>query len=109
MRWLIIPCVAGVVALGGAVAQAQAVRSSAGELAVTAVARGLDHPWAIAFLPDGRLLVTERPGRMRIVGTDGKLSPPLAGVPKVFAASQGGLHDVVLDRGYAENHTIYFC
>ena len=84
-------------------------RSSAGDIAVETVARGLDHPWAIAFLPDGRLLVTERPGRMRIVATDGKLSPALAGVPKVFASGQGGLLDVVLDRGYAQNQTIYFC
>jgi glucose/arabinose dehydrogenase len=55
------------------------------------------------------VLVTERPGRMRIVAKDGKLSSPLAGVPKVFASGQGGLHDVVLDRRYGENHTIYFC
>ena len=77
------------------------------------VATGLTNPWALAFLPDGRLLVTERPGRMHIVGSraslDGKLSPALTGVPKVFAVGQGGLHDVVLDRRYGENHTIYFC
>ena len=54
------------------------------------------------------MLVTERPGRLRIVA-DGKLSPPLAGVPKVFASSQGGLHDVALDRNFAQNQTIYFC
>ena len=55
------------------------------------------------------MLVTERPGRMRIVGKDGTLSPALAGVPQVFASGQGGLHDVVLDRSFAQNHTIYFC
>jgi len=55
------------------------------------------------------MLVTERPGRMRIVTPDGKLSAPLGGVPKVFAVGQGGLHDVVLDRGFADNKTIYFC
>jgi aldose sugar dehydrogenase len=99
----------GLVALGSAPVAAQTARSSAGELAVETIARGLDHPWAIAFLPDGRLLVTERPGRMRIVARDGKLSPALAGVPKVFASGQGGLHDVVLDRGYPQNQTIYFC
>ncbi|MGH7316995.1 MAG: PQQ-dependent sugar dehydrogenase, partial [Candidatus Rokuibacteriota bacterium] len=49
---------------------------------VTDVARGLEHPWGVALLPDGRFLVTERPGRMRIVGRDGRLSEPLAGVPK---------------------------
>jgi glucose/arabinose dehydrogenase len=94
---------------GGAPAVAQTSRSSIGDFAVETVARGLNHPWAIAFLPDGRLLVTERPGRMRIIATDGKLSPALAGVPKVFASGQGGLHDVVLDRGYPQNHVIYFC
>ena len=66
-------------------------------------------PWAFAFVPDGRMLVTERPGRLRVITRDGKLSPPVAGVPRVFAASQGGLHDVVLDRGFATNRTIYFC
>ncbi len=66
------------------------------------------HPWSLAFLPDGRMLVTERPGRMRIVTRDGKLSPPLADVPHVFAVSQGGLLDVALDRDFAQNRTIYF-
>src|SRR5919204_2529952 len=83
--------------------------SSAGQLEVQTAASGLVHPWALAFLPDGRMLVTERPGRMRIVTPDGRLSPPLGGVPKVFAVSQGGLHDVVLDRSFSENKTIYFC
>jgi glucose/arabinose dehydrogenase len=90
-------------------ALAQTFRSSAGDIRVETVAGGLSHPWALAFLPDQRMLVTERPGRMRIVTRDGKLSPSLAGVPKVFARSQGGLHDVALDRGYAQNQTIYVC
>ena len=92
-----------------AAAGAQVFPSSAGNVVVETVAKGLAHPWAIAFLPGGRMLVTERPGRMRIVGQDGQLSPALGGVPRVFASGQGGLHDVVLDRGYAQNHTIYFC
>lgn len=104
-----IACAIGLAAIGGAPAAAQNVQSSTGNLVVETVARGLDHPWSLAFLPDGRMLVTERPGRMRIVAKDGKLSPPLAGVPKVFAVSQGGLLDVALDRGYAQNNTIYFC
>ena len=91
------------------VADAQTFKSSAGDLKVETVAGGLSHPWALAFLPDGRMLVTERPGRMRIVTPDGKLSPPLQGVPKVRASGQGGLHDVVLDRDFAQNKTIYFC
>ncbi len=82
--------------------------SSAGNLTVETVAGGLVHPWALAFLPDGRMLVTERPGRMRIVTRDGRLSPPLAGVPPVFASGQGGLLDLALDRDFARNRTIYF-
>ncbi len=87
---------------------AQTYPSSAGPLAVDTIAKGLAHPWSLAFLPDGRMLVTERPGRMRIVGRDGKLSKPLAGVPKVFAESQAGLMDVILDHGFAQNRTVYF-
>ncbi len=81
----------------------------AGNLTVETVASGLSFPWALAFLPDGRMLVTERPGRLRIIGKDGKLSPPAAGVPRVFARNQGGLHDVILDRGFEKNGTIYVC
>src|SRR5439155_14347793 len=67
---------------------AQTFRSSAGDLMVETFARGLNSPWSLAFLPDGRMLVTERPGRLRIVGKDGKLSRPLAGVPKVLARAK---------------------
>jgi glucose/arabinose dehydrogenase len=73
------------------------------------VASGLDHPWAVAFLPGGRFLVTERPGRMRVVGADGRLGPALGGVPEVAARGQGGLLDVVLDSGFERNRQIYFC
>jgi len=88
---------------------AQTFSSSAGEIVVETIAQGLEHPWAIAFLSKRRMLVTERPGRMRIVTSNGTLSPAIAGVPKVFASGQGGLLDVVLDREYAQNNTIYFC
>ena len=71
------------------------------------VASGLEHPWGLAFLPDGRFLVTERPGLLRIVGRDGRVGPPLAGVPKVDAVNQGGLLDVVLDPGFAKNRMVY--
>jgi aldose sugar dehydrogenase len=83
--------------------------SSAGQLDVQTVATGLVNPWALAFLPDGRMLVTERPGRMRLVTPEGQLSPPLKGVPEVWASGQGGLLDVVTDKTYAQNKTIYFC
>ena len=90
-------------------APAQSNRTVIGGLAVETFARGLNHPWGLAFLPDGRLLVTERPGRMRLVNGEGQLSAPLEGVPKVFALGQGGLLDVVLDRQFAANGTVYFC
>jgi glucose/arabinose dehydrogenase len=92
-----------------ATAHAQTFPSSAGPLAVTRVAGGLVHPWSLAFLPDGRMLVTERPGRMRVVDKDGKLSSPLAGLPRVRAGGQGGLLDVRLDNDFATNHVIYVC
>lgn len=82
--------------------------SSAGTVTVQTVASGLVNPWALAFLPDGSMLVTERPGRMRIVARDGKLSAPLTGVPAVYARGQGGLLDVIIDRGFAQNRIIYF-
>jgi aldose sugar dehydrogenase len=83
--------------------------SSVGQLEVQTVASGLVHPWSLAFLPDGKMLVTERPGRMRIVTVEGQLSPPLKGVPDVWASGQGGLLDVVTDKAFAQNRTIYFC
>ena len=74
---------------------------------VDTFARGLVHPWGMAFLPDGRVLVTERPGRVRIVAKDGKLSRPLSGVPKVYASGQGGLLDVQLDPDFASSGVIF--
>jgi glucose/arabinose dehydrogenase len=82
-------------------------RTSASPGKVTTVAKGLVHPWAIEFLPDGRMLVTERPGRVRFVSRDGKLSAPLSGVPRVYAQGQGGLLDVALDPAFAKNQIIY--
>ena len=81
----------------------------ADNLTVETVAKGLANPWAIAFLPDGRMLVTERAGRLRIVAKDGSLSPPVTGVPQVAARGQGGLHDVIIDREFVKNGTVYFC
>jgi glucose/arabinose dehydrogenase len=83
--------------------------SSAGQLEVQTIAGGLVNPWSLGFLPDGRMLVTERPGRIRIVTAEGQLSPPLKGVPEVFASGQGGLLDLAIDKSYAQNKTIYFC
>jgi len=78
-----------------------------GKVRVVTVTEGLEHPWGIAFLPDGRALVTERPGRLRIVGTDGQLGAPLEGVPAVSATGQGGLLDVQLDPDFANNRLVY--
>ncbi|MGH6946609.1 MAG: PQQ-dependent sugar dehydrogenase [Kiloniellales bacterium] len=89
-------------------AGAETFESQAGPIEVATVAEGLVHPWGLAFLPDGRMLVTERPGRLRIVAPDGSLSEPLAGLPEVHVGGQAGLLDVALDPGFAENRTIYF-
>ncbi len=81
--------------------------SSAGELVTETVTEGLEHPWGLAFLPDGRMLVTERPGRLRVVSREGRLARPLAGVPNVTGRGQGGLFDVALDPNFAENRLVY--
>ena len=73
------------------------------------VANGLEHPWAVAFLPGGRFLVTERPGRLRVIEPDGRVGAPLAGLPALAAGGQGGLLDVITDSDFARNRTIYFC
>ena len=71
------------------------------------VAVGLEHPWGVELLPDGRFLVTERPGRLRVVNRDGRLSAPLTGVPEVYARGQGGLLDVALSPGFAQDRLVY--
>ena len=75
---------------------------------VVTVADGLEKPWALTFLPDGRMLVTEKPGRLRIVTPAGELSQPVAGLPEVDARDQGGLLDVALDPAFDENRLIYW-
>lgn len=82
---------------------------AAGSVRAIPVAQGLENPWAVAFLPEGRFVVTERPGRLRVVEADGRLNPPVAGLPPVAAGGQGGLLDVALDSGFASNRTLYFC
>ena len=75
---------------------------------IVTVADGLDDPWSVGFLPDGRMLVTEKTGRLRYVSKDGKLSPPVKGVPPVAHVGQGGLLDVAVDPDFARNQTIFF-
>jgi aldose sugar dehydrogenase len=76
-------------------------------LKVETVAEKLQNPWGLAFLPDGRMLVTEKPGKLRIVSKDGTKSEPLKGVPEVAATGQGGLLDVAIDSNFAENGLVY--
>ncbi|GAB4061279.1 PQQ-dependent sugar dehydrogenase [Uliginosibacterium sediminicola] len=82
--------------------------STPGKISLKTFASGLVNPWALVFLPDGRMLVTERPGRMRIVSANGVLSAAITGVPAVYARGQGGLLDVVLDPDYSANQRIFF-
>jgi aldose sugar dehydrogenase len=77
-----------------------------GTVLVETLASGLEHPWAVEAMPDGALIVTERPGRLRIL-RDGKLSAAIKGVPTAAAHGQGGLLDVALDRQFATNRTLY--
>ena len=87
----------------------EAIASERARFRATNFASGLEHPWGAAFLPDGRLLVTERPGRMRVIARDGSLSAPLGGVPAVEARGQGGLLDVALAPDFATTREIYLC
>ena len=90
-----------------AAANAQTIQSQKQAFRTEIVAGGLDHPWSLAFLPDGRMLVTERPGRLRLI-VDGRLqAAPVSGAPEVVAKGQGGLLDVILHPDYANNGWIY--
>lgn len=98
----------GVLLMPPTAAQAREYPSELGILQVSQVAAGLEHPWSMAFLPDRQgLLVTERPGRLRLVTLQGVLSEPISGVPAVFARSQGGLLDVALSPEFAQDRLVY--
>ncbi|PAW49040.1 oxidoreductase [Pseudomonas moraviensis] len=84
------------------------LQSEQGTLEVTTITQGLEHPWALAFLPDRQgMLVTERPGSLRVITADGKRSGPVSGVPKVWAKGQGGLLDVVLSPDFRQDRLVY--
>lgn len=91
----------------GAGAVDASFRTEKGNIQVTTLAKGLKRPWAIDFLPDGRLIVTEKHGQLRLVGRDGSLSRPIAGVPQVDGHGQGGLLDVTVHPDFANNRLIY--
>jgi glucose/arabinose dehydrogenase len=96
------------IAASATAAQETAIQSERMPVRVETVATGLEHPWSIAFLPDSRMLVTERPGRMRIVTADGEVSAPLEGLPPVAARGQGGLLDVALAPDFPESRLVFW-
>lgn len=107
MRTMLL-CLATLLAFAGPSASAEP-KTAAAEPAyrLTTVAEGLNLPWGLAFLPDGSMLVTERPGTLRRVAADGTVSAPLSGVPEVYFRGQGGLLDVILHPAFADNGLVY--
>jgi len=106
--WLVTVTAAALLPLLAQAAAEQQFRSEEGTLTVSTLADGLRHPWALAFLPGGKdMLVTERAGNLRVVNAEGKVGPPISGVPKVWAEGQGGLLDVVLSPDFAKDRTVY--
>src|SRR5262245_48388787 len=107
--FMIIACA---IASAPSTVRAQASRSSTpvsvkGVVDVQTIVKGLEHPWSLAFLPDNRMLVIERSGRLRVVGPDGRVSEQLGGVPQVYASGQGGLLDVVLSPTFDKDRLVY--
>ncbi|MDH3280041.1 MAG: PQQ-dependent sugar dehydrogenase [Gammaproteobacteria bacterium] len=91
-----------------AAAYSEVIQTEKHRARVVNVSRGLEHPWGLAFLPDGRMLVTERAGRLRIVNPNGKLDPtPVSGLPRITASGQGGLLDVALHPKFTDNRSVY--
>jgi glucose/arabinose dehydrogenase len=101
--WLTLPA-----AMLASAAESRSFQSEKHAFRVVTLVEGLRHPWSMAWLPDGRMLVTERAGRLRVVSRDFKLDPKaVEGLPQIAAVGQGGLFDVVLHPGYADNGWIY--
>ena len=107
VRIIMVCALVGAVLFTVPASYAQQFRSQDYALNVVTVTKGLSYPWGIAFLPNGSMIVTEREGRVRIIASDGSMSPPLKGVPKVVSGGQGGMLDVVLDPDFQENSFIY--
>lgn len=104
----VTPVVMLLVTSGLALPESDAMADETSGYTVETVASGLEHPWSLAFLPDGRMLVTERPGRLRMLTASGELVPePLNGVPEVFASGQAGLFDVLPARDFENSRRIY--
>ena len=110
LKRAVVVCVATLLptaACGQSPPQPQAFESQKHRFRVVTLTDALEFPWGLAFLADGRMLVTEKPGRLRIVAKDGTLSAPLSGVPAVADDGQGGLLDVALAPDFAQSSTIY--
>lgn len=106
--WLVTLAAAALSPLLANAAAQQTFKSEEGTLTVDTVANGLRTPWALAFLPGGQdMLVTERLGNLRVINAEGKVGPPINGVPKVWAEGQGGLLDVALSPEFAKDRTVY--
>lgn len=106
--WLVTLTAAALMPMLAQAAAEQQFHSEEGTLTVSTLADGLRNPWALAFLPGGKdMLVTERAGNLRVVNTEGKVGPPISGVPKVWAEGQGGLLDVVLSPAFDKDRTVY--
>ncbi|MGV3742241.1 MAG: PQQ-dependent sugar dehydrogenase [Burkholderiaceae bacterium] len=84
-------------------------QASGASMRTEVVAKGLEHPWGMAFIDNKQILVTERPGRLRLVQANGELGAPIAGLPEIDAGGQGGLLDILADSGFQKNRTLYFC
>ncbi|HEX4550288.1 PQQ-dependent sugar dehydrogenase [Pseudomonas sp.] len=105
---LAILCSGALISAPAFAAAPKELQSEQGTLEVTTITQGLEHPWALAFLPDRQgMLVTERPGNLRVIDADGKRSEPVSGVPKVWAKGQGGLLDVVLSPDFKQDRLVY--
>jgi glucose/arabinose dehydrogenase len=83
------------------------VRTEKGPVRIETIVKGLEHPWGMAFLPEGRILVTERAGRLRLIGPDGLEPEPIMGLPEITAQGQGGLLDVAVDPEFVPNQYVY--
>lgn len=106
--WLTTLTVAALLPLIAHAAPEQQLPSEEGQLTVSTLADGLRYPWALAFLPSGKdMLLTERSGNLRVISAEGKVGPPINGVPKVWSEGQGGLLDVVLSPEFATDRTVY--
>ena len=107
-RNVIIACLASAALAGAHAAEQKSVRSEKHNYNVVTLVSGLENPWSVAWLPDGRMLVTERAGRLRIVSKALELQPkPIEGLPKIYVGGQGGLFDAVPHPNYRENGWIY--